>query len=217
MIHPFAASDSIAELARALDLPASMPLSIDGRRVASHERLVTSGLRAGSTITVGTTQPGASDRLARRLTPAGFACVETAVVVGPSCTPWIALAVGRHVIGRALGVEVLIDDPGVELHHGILDVGLDGSVTFTQLAGRVPVTRDGEPCGVGCRLDPGASLRIGVSRLQVRSVAGRDTSVPGDHVIERGSLAVAHGDPWRMVVRRGPVRSARSAVSSLAW
>ncbi len=52
VIHPHAATDSVADLARALDVPADMPLAIDDRRVARTERLVAAGLRAGSRISI---------------------------------------------------------------------------------------------------------------------------------------------------------------------
>ena len=68
-----------------------------------------------------------------------FAPVGAAVVAGPACLEWRPLRAGRHRVGRAPGNDLCIDDPDVELHHGLLDVAADGSVSFTQLTGRVPV------------------------------------------------------------------------------
>ena len=52
VIRPHAATDSVADLARALDLPVTMPLAIDDRPVAPTERLVAAGLRVGSRISI---------------------------------------------------------------------------------------------------------------------------------------------------------------------
>ena len=52
LVRPHAASDSVADLARALDLPATTPLTIDARPTDPHERLAATGLRVGSAVTL---------------------------------------------------------------------------------------------------------------------------------------------------------------------
>ena len=51
-----------------------------------------------------------------------------------------ALGGGPTHRGARPFADVCIDDPAVELHHGMLDVGAGGEVGFTQLTGRVPIT-----------------------------------------------------------------------------
>ena len=193
VIHPHAVTDSVADLARALDLPATTPLAIDDRPVAPTERLVTTGLSVGSTISIARpSEPPNSSRSG----------VEVAVGVGPACERWITLPPGRHTAGRAVTASVRVDDPAVELHHGLLDVDADGTVTFTQLTGPFPATISGAPCRRAHPVD--AALSIGSSRLLV----GRDTAVAGP--IATGSVVPAERDPWRRVVRRGPIAPAGS-------
>ena len=193
VIHPHAATDSVADLARALDLPATMPLAIDDRPVAPTERLVAAGLRAGSTISIAPADAPPSSTITG---------VAVAVGVGPACERWITLPPGRHTIGRATTAAVRVDDPAVELHHGILDVAADGTVAFTQLTGAFPATISGTPCRRAHRVDD--ALSIGSSRLLV----GRATADVGPAAT--GSVAPAERDPWRRVVRRGPVAAAGS-------
>ncbi len=188
VIHPHATTDSVADLARALDLPAAMPLAIDDRPVAPTERLVAAGLQIGSTVSA-----------ARPVEPCPSRCdgIDVAIVVGPSCERWITLAPGRHSVGRATTAAVCIDDPAIELHHGILDVADDATATFTQLTGAFPATLAGLPCRPAHPVD--GAISIGNSRL----VIGRDAVAA---VVTAGSLARTDRDPWRRVVRRGPVR-----------
>jgi S-DNA-T family DNA segregation ATPase FtsK/SpoIIIE len=193
VIRPHAATDSVADLARALDLP--LPLAIDDRPVAATERLVAAGLKIGSTISVAAPVEAPNIRDG----------VEVAISVGPACQRWITLAPGRHTVGRATTATVRLDDPTVELHHGLLDVADDLTVTFTQLTGAFPATIAGTPCRPGHPID--GALSIGNSRL----VIGRETAA----IAANGSIARAERDPWRRVVRRGPVASGEGSSISL--
>ncbi len=198
VIHPHTATDSVADLARALDLPAAMPLAIDDRPVAPAERLAAAGLTVGSTISI-----------ARPLDPPTSTDdgVDVAIDVGPACERWTTLTPGRHTVGRATTATVRIDDPAVELHHGLLDVAADGTVAFTQLTGAFPATISGTPCRPAHPID--GALSIGNSRL----VIGRDAAVAARAT--NGSIAAAERDPWRRVVRRGPVASDDAAAIEL--
>jgi S-DNA-T family DNA segregation ATPase FtsK/SpoIIIE len=188
VIRPHATTDSVADLARALDLSPTTPLWIDDRCVAPNERLVGAGLRVGSTVS--TVPPDVA------VASVDERAVEVAVVVGPGCSPWIGLGPGRHTIGRATTAAIRVDDPSVELHHGVLEVAPDATVTFTQLTGAFPVTL------------AGSVLSIGASRLVVRGAAdagvgdGTSASIPTG--IATGSIVPAERDPWRRVVQRGP-------------
>lgn len=190
VIRPHAATDSVADLARALDLPVTRPLAIDDRPAAPTERLVAAGLRVGSRISIA---PGSQPPTP----PATGKGVEVAVGLGPACERWITLPPGRHTVGRATTAALRIDDPAVELHHGLLDVADDGTVAFTQLTGVFPATISGSPCRRAHPVD--GDLSIGSSRLLV----GRDLA-DADQVAT-GSVAPADRDPWRRVVCRGPV------------
>jgi len=80
------------------------------------------------------------------------------VAVGPDGGRQLWLPPGRHLIGRAAGVSVTLDDPSVEAHHAILDIADDGGWQLTQLAGRMPIGFDPQAgvIEVGCsRLDRG--------------------------------------------------------------
>ena len=129
--------------------------------------------------------------------------VEVAVTLGPACRPWIALGQGRHGVGRSPLSKVTINDPSLELHHAVLDVKADGTVTFTQLTGRVPARIDGEPCTPATDIGLEEELVLGSSQLAVRPARVRIApSAP-----LRGSLVAADHDPWRQIVRRAPVHA----------
>jgi len=64
-------------------------------------------------------------------------------IAGPDAGGTHALPPGRHVLGRAPGADLRTDDPAVEPHHLLLEVGADGAVAITQLTGRAPARVDG--------------------------------------------------------------------------
>ena len=218
VVHPWSAADSVAELARALDLAPSTTLVIDGHVVGPHQRLVDTRLRIGSEVTRAPVdgdptfdaRPNAHG--VARADP--DARVQVAVIQGPACTPWITLGCGRHVVGRARTADVRIDDPGTELHHGVLDVDADGRVTFAQFTGRVPVSIDGRPCDGACPIGPGQTMLIGASRLVVRTIADAQRHHAAI-AARRGSLVGSDRDPWRSVVRRAPAATNLAAAVEL--
>jgi len=205
VIRPHAATDSVADLARALDLPAATTLTIDDRPAAPHERLLSTGLRVGSVLA---TAP--SSRIDRATTTDGAnVTVDVAVVTGPACQRWITLTAGRYTVGRSVTATVHVGDPMVELHHGVLDIGVDASVRFTQLTGAFPATIDGLPCRPAQPIEPGRALCFGASRLVTRRThCGPSTGT--------GSIVASDHDPWRSVVRRGPTSSVEASSEPLA-
>ena len=64
--------------------------------------------------------------------------VEIWVTAGPDAGWSVALPLGRHLVGRAMGCAVAIADPAIEAHHALLEIDEDG-VELVQLAGRLPV------------------------------------------------------------------------------
>ena len=95
------------------------------------------------------------------------------IVAGPDAGRLVGVVPGRHLVGRAPGCRVVIDDPSVESHHAVLTVGVSGGLCLAQVAGRSPVLVDGRPVGDGVVLGPGAAIEIGDS-LVVRRDARAD-------------------------------------------
>ena len=183
-VRPSTSSDTVADLARALDADPTAGLWFDGVPAGPDETLAASGLRAGSSVGTEAPPPSGGD-------PGGDVDrdvpVGVAVVAGPACLVQRPLRPGRHRVGRAPGNDVHIEDPAVELHHGLIDVTVDGSVRFTQLTGRVPV-----------RVHDPADIRIGASRVAVTP------PTPGPERVGGGSVTSADRDPWHRVVHRSP-------------
>ena len=106
---------------------------------------------------------------------------------------------GRHLIGRSAGCAIRFDDPFAELHHAVLDVGVDSSSIappVVQLAGQVP-------CRNGAAADEPAGesvVLIGASRVRV-AVAGAERPSPPPPA---AALSPTRGDPWRSTLHRPP-------------
>jgi S-DNA-T family DNA segregation ATPase FtsK/SpoIIIE len=210
-VRPTGSDDHVGDLADALGWAVGPALTIDGRDVERAVRLVDSGLVQGSRITMAPARPasdrGSDDETAHR---AGLPEPPTeppvAVLVvdgGPDAGRSFPLRPGRAVLGRSASAAVSIADPWIETHHALLDVAGDGTVTFTQLAGRAPATVGGDPFGgepVGgapVGLAPGDRLVVGSSLLAVRAPLAAPAPL---------ALAASPGDPWRRSVHRAPRR-----------
>ena len=201
-VVPASRTDTLGDLARALGCPSGAMVHVDGEEVDSHTRLTAvESLRSGSSVSIGEDEETGRSPLGSPR----HALVEVAVVLGPACRRWVPLGVGRHGVGRSPLSAVEVLDPAVEPHHGVLDVDPDGSLSFTQLTGRIPVRLGGRPCQAGVPLGPGDELEIGASRLLIR-VPGeqRAADVSPPEFRGGGSLVAADNDPWRRIVRRGP-------------
>ena len=203
---------TVAALAAAIDAPT---LSIDHEPLDPAAPLATlESLRTGATL------DGARGRAARVPPSWGDACaaespcegaVRIAVVDGPDCSRWRPLSVGRHVVGRAASASVRLADDDVEPHHALLDVGVDGEVRFTQLAGHVPAHVDGRPTH-DALLDGECRVTVGSSTMRVRTRSAGDTDSDVDtdtHAgidpdVPLGSISPHVTDPWRRVVWRAP-------------
>jgi hypothetical protein len=93
--------------------------------------------------------------------------VRIALTAGPDAGRYVELAAGAHLLGRAPVCALRVDDAAVEAHHILVDVGGDGAVEVTQLAGRAPVIVDGE-CADG-RTAVRRVVEVGDSRLELKS------------------------------------------------
>ncbi|NND75046.1 MAG: hypothetical protein HKN44_08570 [Ilumatobacter sp.] len=188
-VRPHSSAETVGDLAAALELPRAAGLVVDGAHASAYETLAGVGMRSGSAV--------APDGTAVRAPTDADADVELVVITGPGCESALALPPGRHIVGRSPAAAVRIDDAAVELHHGVLAVSADGSVTFRQLTGRVPVRIDGAAPGGSFDVPPGSTVSIGASAFVVRPQA-EPTATPA------GRLIAAPHDPWRRSVQRGP-------------
>jgi S-DNA-T family DNA segregation ATPase FtsK/SpoIIIE len=204
VVAPRSGDDRVGDLAAALGVAPGCPLVVDGRRVGRHETLAGAGIVRGSRVAVD------DDRPAPAPTPP---LVTVVCEAGPDAGRTVRLGPGRHVIGRAPRAAVHLDDPDVEPHHAVLDVGvpevggdvaaLDGGTTrvgLRQLTGRVPCRLDGRPVAAA-RVPDGAVVSLGASRLRIRHVV--------DAPVAPAVLAAHASDPWRRTLRRTPRRLLR--------
>ena len=80
----------------------------------------------------------------------------------------VALAAGRHVVGRAAGAAVRLLDERAELHHGVLDIdGTGGALHAAHRADPVRRRRAGGSAHAERR-----TFALGASRISVRPVGG---------------------------------------------
>ncbi len=94
-------------------------LRVDGRAVDDDCPLAVCGLVDGSELADAAAGPIDDDPPA---TPR-WAC---AAVTGPDCGPLPPLPPGRHVLGRAPGAALRVQDPHVEPHHALVELGAMG-------------------------------------------------------------------------------------------
>ena len=202
---------TVGALADLLGIAGHRSVTIDGRPEARTVGLARTGIAQGSTVRPGVADDG--DLMARRNAcparaerrghpvdpPARHGAMPrtgTVAVVefesGPAVGAPVALAAGRHVVGRATGAAVRLLDDRAELHHGVLDIDGTG-VRFTQLTGRTP-------CDLGGPADTAHAERrtfaLGASRISVRPVAGAATAP--------ATLRDHPADPWRRTLHRAP-------------
>ena len=83
---------------------------------------------------------------------------------GPDAGGTHPLPPGRHLVGRAHTADVRCDDPSLQPHHAVIEVGPSG-VTLTQLADRVPVRVAGRPVDATVELHAGDRVELGASML----------------------------------------------------
>ena len=223
---------TVAELAEALGVDASQPLWIDGRRSTAEETLADTGLVHGSTVS---DRAGPRTGLGTMAVSDGAALPVLRCVAGPAVGSGMALTPGRHVVGRARDASLRVDDPLIEPYAALVDVDGSGQVTFTQLAGRVPVTVDGVHVCAPTVIGDGQPIDIGASRLEmaihnaaVEAPGGADVpnrgfiserrdrrfhnaavEAPGGADVPTVQVSLSEANPWHRVVHRR-VRTLRS-------
>lgn len=163
---------TIADLANhvspAAGLPPDLPVAVDGRPVRRDAPALASGVRAGSTVTIGAV--GAD----RRLPVVGH---QLRVVGGGDAGHVVDLSCGRVRIGRSPSAELMLDDGEASRLHAEVRVTEDGiwlrdlgSSNGTRI-GRHEVTSVAEPL----RLE--TAFRIGNSSLVVSRLREPPASV----------------------------------------
>jgi Inner membrane component of T3SS, cytoplasmic domain len=65
--------------------------------------------------------------------------VRIELTAGPDAGWQLELGAGRHLVGRTLHCDVVIQDPAVEPHHVLLTIDEQGHLDVVQLAGRMPL------------------------------------------------------------------------------
>jgi S-DNA-T family DNA segregation ATPase FtsK/SpoIIIE len=195
--------DTVRALA---DRLAVKSLWVTGRELQPNERLCdVDELRIGTRLARSDpTLSGISNNLG---------LVDVAVVAGPAASAWQSLPAGRHLVGRSAHAGVCVEDPAVEPHHALVEVGLNGAVDVVQLTGVVPIRVDGQPLATSRLPENGARLQLGASVIHVRPTRGSNTRLGSvtrsgkPMSIDRpalGSVAVHPSDPWRRIVWRSP-------------
>ena len=189
-VAPRSPDDRIGELADALGLDPAAPLRLDGRTVGRHESLARAGVVRGSRLEPDPTT-GAEG--------AGPVAAHAVVVgeAGPAAGETIVLGPGTHGLGRAASATIRIADPSLEPHHGLVDVGPDGTVHFVQLSGWVPARVAGEPVTGWTVVAPGETLLVGASRLRIDRHPDIASGSPS-----AAAITATAGDPWRRTLRR---------------
>ena len=135
------------------------PLLLAGRPLGGAQPWGSSGVRHGSALTIGATEPP------------GHAELELAVVGGPAGGTVIPLGPGLIVIGRSAGCDLALDDVEVSRQHAEVAVLPDGTATVRDLSSTNGTSLDGHEIGrAAVPLAIGAVLTVGESRLVLQPV-----------------------------------------------
>lgn len=196
------AGDTVADLTEALGLAATRRLLIDGCVAPPAQQLVESGLRSGSSVTVGAA-PDSGAKLVNQ-TGSGRDVLVVSITAGPDCRLVGAVETGRWIIGRSPTAHLRVEDPTVELHHVMVDADID-TVRVTQLGGQVPMLLDNVVILASTTVSLPTRIAMGSTELTIERPADVDQLV--ERRVERcdaGALADRQADPWRREVRRGP-------------
>lgn len=119
---------------------------------------------------------------------------------GPDAGATHHLTVGRHLMGRAHTASVRCDDPGLQPHHALIEVRVDGALSLTQLSGRTPILLTAAAGGSTSfdgtvTLDEAALIELGGSTARFEREPSTRT-VPAAHV-RGGALARSpRAVPW---------------------
>ena len=102
---------------------------------------------------------------------------------GPDAGASFAVAVGRHLLGRAHTAALRCDDQTLLPHHALVEVGDDATVRLTQLTGRVPIRVNGQAVDGVVELTDRSVVELGVSTFVI-SESGDTTAHRSAHLHE---------------------------------
>ncbi len=98
-------------------------------------------------------------------------------ISGGYAMPTTYLGPGRHLLGRSPHISVCCEDPLLDPHHLILEMGPDGGIDVIPIASRLVARLDGVGVGAGSggrigriRASESAILSVGASTLRITSV-----------------------------------------------
>jgi len=186
---------TVADLQTALAQEGQQNLSgemyVDGATIDPQQRVRNSGIHHGSLLAFAAPLPMA----------AGPPMIEAVWVAGPDAGASIRLAVGSHLIGRAPLASVRCDDPELELHHASLEVRNHGTMSLTQLAGRLCIGVDGRPLEGAVHVGAGQCIEIGSSLLELRAVSH---AVGAGRMRQDAAPQISATNPWRTPFVRSP-------------
>ncbi|MER7073869.1 FtsK/SpoIIIE domain-containing protein [Terrabacter sp. NPDC000476] len=151
-------------------------LTCDGRPVGDDAELGRPPLLRGAVLTTGDGAGGASL----------FGAVELRITGGFGAGRTMRLGRGQHLIGRAAGASVRLDDPAVSRAHAHLDVRADG-IRLRDLQPTNRSTVDGLPVPTGgIRLEDGQHVVVGSTSLTL----GRPRLAVARHEVRDGVVQV---------------------------
>ena len=116
---------------------------------------------------------------------------------GPDAGATHDLRVGRHLMGRAHTADVRCDDPAMQPHHALADIGSDGELTLTQLTGRIPILLDGLVMTAESAVRDGSVIELGASTVEFRRSV-RSADAGGAHIVDGTLIRSPRAIPeWR--------------------
>ncbi len=201
VVAAVSAATTVADLHAALAQQGQRDLSceicVDGIAIDPQQRVHGSGIHHGSLLSY-----------ALPPTATGQPMIEAVWVAGPDAGVSVRLAAGSHLIGRAPLASVRCGDPELELHHAKLEVRDNGTMSLTQLAGRLCVVVDGRPLERAVHVGAGQCIEIGSSLLELRAIRDDSDGGHADATVSRLRHAAAQQasatNPWHTSFVRSP-------------
>ena len=163
--NPDATIADLLRSAAAAAVPAEV--GIGERVLPASSRLSDAGLYEGAELS--TIGPKASGLPAS----GGF---EVAVSAGLNAGWSLPLSVGRSVVGRSRSATICLPHPTVSRNHCAIEVGIDGTITVTDLGSANGTVLDGRliQADKAVEVQPGSVIELGATAFEVRVVRNDD-------------------------------------------
>lgn len=197
------AGHTVAELGEALagwfGRPGAVPLVSTrlGRVLDPDETVGRADLLSGDELVLGAAPGRAGDRpidgpIDEPVDGPEGASLVVDVVAGPDSGRSHPLRPGRHLVGRARGVAVRLDDAAVSRRHLTIEVSPGGEVRVEPYQTPNGVLVDGVEIDEPTAISPSEAVTVGGTRLAVRPVAR-----PTDPLVRRLGVIDVHRTPYR--------------------